>query len=191
MSTTETLNPLTNQLIDDATLHRVAELARKQYRLETLVTSLTEQLAEAEKNLTQVRETELPDAMLANGLESFTLSNGYRVKISSYYSASIPPAEGKNADSVRRACCFGWLRNNGFGALIRTEIRVTATAGDEPLVKKVTELLQKESIPYSQGDAVHHMTLKAFVRERCESGAPPPIELFNTFQGKRAKLERA
>lgn len=183
-------NPLTGQDIGDSELSSVAGLARKLWTAEVKLADLEAKLEEAKEEYTKLAQEIVPDAMNELGLDSLTLTNGYVIKISPFYSGSIPPNEGKTADPVRREKCFAWLRDNGFGSLIKTEVKVAAGQGDEKFVERVTKLLAKAKIPFVQGDSVHHMTLKSFIREQAEAGSPPPQSLFNTFIGKKATIEQ-
>lgn len=183
------VNPLTQVPLTNEELAQVAELSRHLYLEERKMESLEAELERVKERVTQLRDVQLPNAMESLGMESLKLSNGYSIKIQPFFTGSIPPNEGKTADPVRREKCFTWLRTHGFGALIKTEVKVSAGQGDEKLLAKVTKVLEKAGIPFFQADNVHHMTLKSFIREQCEAAHPPPVELFNTFQGKRAKIE--
>jgi hypothetical protein len=183
-------NPLTGQEIPDSSIDSVAQLARKLWLAEKKVAELEAQFEEAKAEHLKLSQELVPDAMNELGMESLTLTNGYTIQISPFYSGSIPPNEGKTADPVRREKCFAWLRSKGFGSLIKTEVKVAAGQGDEKFVERVTKLLAKAKIPFVQGDNVHHMTLKSFIREQAEAGSPPPQDLFNTHIGKKATIKQ-
>jgi hypothetical protein len=182
------VNPLTLQPIENSKLESIAKLAASYVKYQQTIDNLEAQLDVASKEFQRHQMELLPAAMEEIGLNSLTLSNGIKLSIAPFYSGSIPPNDGKDADPVRRAKCFAWLREHNFGSLIKTEVKVIAGKGDEALVEKTVAVLKDQEIPFVQADNVHHMTLKAFVREQCEAATPPPVELFKTFQGKKAVI---
>jgi len=100
-------------------------------------------LAEEERNLSQVV---LPEKMREAKLESFSLEGGLTVKIEHKVKASLSKARRKEG--------FAWLRENGFGALIK---------------ERVVE------------ESIHHGTLTAFAKEQLREGNPLP-ECFTVYE---------
>ena len=70
-------------------LHGIAQLARKQVELQAKVANLENILALEKEKLKKVQEEELPESMLALGLNSFTLSDGSKLDVKTFYRGNI------------------------------------------------------------------------------------------------------
>jgi hypothetical protein len=123
----------------------------------------------------------LPDLMLGAGIQSIRLADGTFVYVDKFYNAKIP--------DERKPAAFNWLDTNGFGGLIKTEITTKHTRGDRRNALRALELLKKHGFVPLQKDEVHWQTLRAWVKEQIEGGAPPPKDLFGTYIGNIAKFK--
>ena len=66
--------------------------------------------------------------------------------------------------------------------------------GEDDTALETMTLLEKEGLFPDQKESVHPSTLKAFVKERIESGdnafTPDTQKLFSVYQGKRTKITK-
>ena len=92
-------------------LKNVAETAENIKQKEDEVFQLEEKLKQAKKDLLKMTDEDLPMLMEEINLESFTLSDGSKVNISPTYGGTIKVDDRPQAHQ--------WLRDNGFGDLIK------------------------------------------------------------------------
>lgn len=166
----------------DNELLQVTNLASLQKALEQDIAELESQLAKKKYEHEQISSRLLPDAMAEIGLAEFTLKDGSSVKIKPFYSAKIP--------EDRKTEAFKWLADNGHGAIVKHDIICSYGTHEVDKVEKVVSLLDEAGIPFNDKESVHGMTLKAFVREQVESGAPFPHDLFGVYVGQKTEIKK-
>ena len=109
--------------VDEEGLSRVSKLANIQLRLERRVAELDAELKQAKRDLQEISGDQLPAAMLEYGIREFKLEDGSQITVKNFYSASIP--------KDRQEESFTWLVENGFGDLIKNQVRVSFERGQE------------------------------------------------------------
>ena len=155
-------------------IHRLLEKAKS---IQKSIGTQERDLALAKLELRELTETTIPDLMREIGLEAFTTSDGEAVSLERFYAAKIP--------STREIEAFQWLEDTGNGAIVKNEVLVSMKKSEQDTVQKAIEALREAGIPFAQKMSVHPATLKAFVKERIESGAPIPLETFGVYIGER------
>lgn len=161
-------------------LAAVSMLARQLTALTEDERLISERLKETKEHIRRISEEALPTAMLELGLESLTLEDGSRIGVSTDYYADIPKAKESDA--------FRWLRDNGYGSLIKNEIKAMFGKGEDELASAFVNYAAEHSIDIKAKQAVHPQTLRAFVREKAEAGSPVPDDLFGVFIKRVAKF---
>lgn len=171
-------------VISDDALEAVAQLANRQQRLEDEITFIENNLAMKKKELQRVQEHDIPEAMDRVGLEEFKLVGGGKVKVSTFYTASI--------SAERKPAAISWLDDHGHGGLVKTAVSLEFGKGELDKAKEFLDWLneQRPDVDPELDQSVHWQTLRAFVREQIESGAALPQELFGVFIGRKAKITR-
>lgn len=167
--------------VDDSGLKRVSQLAENMLELENQIKGLNDLAAELAEQHKKISEYDLPDAMTQAGMRKFTLTNGASVEVKPFYSGKI------NDDNRDKA--FEWLRSNELGDLIKHELTVPLGRGNEDLAKEIKDFLVKVKAQYVDKESVHHSTLNAFIKEQIEAGRAFPMETFNAYVGRRAKIK--
>jgi hypothetical protein len=157
-------------MITDKELSTVSILATRQLNLEKFVADAELQLAELKEELDHVKSELLPDAMAEAGVESFTLANGYTVSIKNAVFASIPEKFKEQA--------FSWLRAHNAGSIIKNQFTLQFGKGDDDKADKLKQLLESQGLEAEIKQAVHPMTLKAFIKEQLEQGVEFPMDVF-------------
>jgi hypothetical protein len=170
------------QHIEEGNLSRVASLVRQQLALEKRVEDLEFDLAKAQKDLKAISEDSLPATLAEVGMTKLRMDDGSEITVSRYYGASISKAKQEEA--------FTWLRENGHEDLIKNQLSVSFGRENDTLAQKLRDRLDDEGYDTAQKVWVEPMTLKAFVKEQVESGAPIPTETFGIFIGEKAKITR-
>lgn len=168
--------------LSDNELKSVTALARQQYDLEKKIKELETELEEKRKELKGLKEAELPNMMNELGLQGFTLSNGWAIRIDPQIYASISK---ENQDEA-----YTWLESNGHGDLIKREFNIKFNKEQEKDVKKFQRDLSKRKKPLNVSikKSVHHQTLNSWVRESIAGGIVIPEKTFGVYRQKVAVL---
>lgn len=126
----------------------------------------------------------LPTLMHELEIKDVTLDGDIELRVAPFYRASIP------ADPGIKTKAFAWLRKNNFGGIIKREIKTNFTAGQDKAAAKLATFLKENGWNFDDKEAVHHMTLTAFVKEQVEKGnAKLPLDLLGAFIGEKATLK--
>lgn len=164
-------------------LANVSSLAQLQLKLANEIAVTEERLEDLKEKYKAVSEYELPDAMAAIEMKELVLADGSKIKVEPYYGASIT--------KENQVAAFNWLNENGFGSLIKHEITISFSKGEEKLVQAVKSMLETARLAgrFSDKATVHPSTLKAFVREQMEDGAPIPHDLLGVHVGQKTTIK--
>lgn len=181
----------------DQQLKSVSKLAERQVELDRQVRELEEQLAERKKELNQVKQADLPEAMAEAGLSSFTTNSGRKIEIKEKVEAGIPSrtaiekakGERKRELAERKRAALDWLRANGRDSIIKNQLTVDVGKGQDNAVSRVEELLQEIGMQYQRDEAVHPQTLQKLIRELREEGEDVPEETFGVRDVRYAEIK--
>lgn len=170
-------------------LNEVRELAEKQQQLEAEVEALEAQVVSKKQELRQVAEVDLPELFALAGLPAITLSDGSTIGIMEQVAASIGDENREKAHA--------WLREQGFGDLIKNVVSVTFGKGEDKdaqlLIHNIHVMADNDTIKFGtldQKETVHPSTLKSFVKEQLKDGKPLPAETFKLFIRNVAVLKK-
>ena len=165
---------------DTGRLSNVSALASKIIQMEHKVKFLEEELKSSKKQLLELTDQDLPAAMEEINMESFTLSDGSEVKIMPTYGGTIRADDRPQAHT--------WLRDNGYGDLVKNTISANFGMGEDNLAKDFYQSALDRGFQVDKKEAVHPMSLKSWVKEMTEKGSEFPSDLFGAFIGKKAKI---
>ena len=165
---------------DTGRLSDVSALASKIIQTENKVKFLEEELKETKKQLLELTDQDLPAAMEEINMESFTLSDGSEVKITPTYGGTIKISDRPQAHT--------WLRENGYGDLVKNTISAVFGKGEDNLATDFYQSALEKGFNVDKKESVHPATLKSWVKEMTENGSEFPSDLFGAFIGKRAKI---
>tara|TARA_R100001594_G_scaffold150529_1_gene212163 strand:+ start:945 stop:1481 length:537 start_codon:yes stop_codon:yes gene_type:complete len=160
----------------------IAELAKMQELAQEVLADLENKLELAKAQLKTIQEVELPETMLALGLKSFTLSDGSKLEIKTFYRGNITK---KN-----EAAAHAWLKENGHDDLIKNEVKCSFGKGEDEEAAELMKVIEDFGADYENKKSVHPSTLKAFVREQIEEGGTLPLDLLGVHIGQRSEIRR-
>ena len=163
-------------------LHGIAVLATKQLVAQAKVSDLENQLELAKAQLTTIQEIELPESILHLGLKSFTLSDGSKLDVKTFYRGNISEKNKERAHD--------WLRDSGHADLIKNQVVCSFGKGEDHDALTLMGQLKKLKYDYENKKSVHPSTLKAFVREQIERGKTLPLDMFGIHIGQRSEIRR-
>ena len=159
------MNNLVNQMAKDAegvsqdNLGKIGAVATDVAETDKEINDIKEQLKKKEDYKKKLSEEVLPSLFAEVGLSELKLADGRLISVKDYYGASIKPE--------KRAMAYAWLRNNGFGDLVKN----------------------KEGYESSQREWVEPSTLRAFIREQHESGKKLPMDLLGAYVGQKTTIK--
>lgn len=162
-------------------LQQIASLAEQQLCLEGKVAALEEQLKAVVEQLRDISEKALPEAMAAVGMKKFTLTDGSTIDVKDDLAASI------RADQKPRA--IAWLDNNGFGDVVKDEVKIALGKGEAQFAPQITQFVQGLGFNATETFSVHPSTLKSLVKEQLKKGLEFP-ECFSIHQYQKAVITR-
>lgn len=164
-------------------LLEIADLAQQAQDYESEIEQKEADLAATKALYRTLTEVTIPAVCAeAGGLTQVKLSSGVELKIDNFVDARITPEKAPDA--------FAWLREHGHDDLIKRELTLQFGRGDDKQAELVRDELCRLGLSPSDRESVHPQTLKAFVRERMESGQAVPTDLFGVFTGQKAKIVR-
>mgnify|MGYP003124452208 CR=1 FL=1 len=86
--------------------------------------------------------------------------------------------------------CFDWLRANGGGDLIKSNVEVQFGKDEDEACNQFTKRLRDEKLYYKRAVGVHPATLNKYIQERLGEGKDVPLEMFRVYTGRKANIRR-
>jgi len=147
------------------------------------------EIAIMEEKLKTLKETErglsehsIPNLMQEAGISEMKLEDGTAISTGKVYGASISKAKESEA--------FQWLRDNGFGDLIKNNVVLQFGKAQDKDANNLVNELKSKGHNVSQKMKVEPMTLKAFVRNEIEQGKSVPMDLLGVYIGNKTTIKR-
>ena len=167
--------------VDTQTGSQLSQLVRNLRNVEQQIEDAENHLKalKAEKHRLSVEN--IPQLMDEMGVERLDV-DGVTVERKMIVSASIPAARKDEA--------FSWLRDNGLDDIIKNDVTCSFGKGEDNIAGDVVGLLQERGFDPNQKTHIHPSTLKAFVKERVESGKPIDLDMFGAFVANAAEIRR-
>jgi len=169
--------------MDQGDLTTVAGMARAIRDKEQEVADLEQKLKDEKKALLKLTDEELPTMLAEIGLTSMKLDDGSEVTVKPTYGASIL------VDN--RPAAYEWLREHGHDDIIKNTVACAFGRGEDDQASAFKAFAEKQGYYAEQKTEIHPQTLRAFVKERVESGDEFPMELFGAYIGQRAVVKRS
>ena len=160
----------------------IAELATAAKKYNNQLADLETQTKAVKENLRKITDEDLPDMLFSLGVKSFKLADGSEV--------SVKPPYGAHIKLDHKIEAHQWLRDNGFDDIIKNVVACEFKRGEDEKATDFMEVASQMGYAATQKADVHSSTLKAFVKERIESGGDIPLDLFGVFTGNRATIKR-
>ena len=168
----------------DDKLRMVASLATQAQELEQRIKELQQLTRQQEDNLRDIVERQLPDVMKEIGLRDFTMENGTSISLENEVYATVPAGTKDQ--------CLDWLRDRGFGDMIKNEFKIQFNVGEDEFATSVRHALLTldQPVNFTQRATVLPQTLRAFIREQDKKGVDVPEDLFSIHRVSRAKFKK-
>jgi len=180
-------------------LGAVVDMALAMQALEEAIASTEESLKQMKQELTRLAEQGLPDLMQNLRIQEFTLDNGNKVEVQDVISASVPSQtaidrckteEDKLEMKLRLEQCLAWLRENGAGDIIKSNVEVRFGKDEDERANEFCKSIVDRGLVYKRAIGVHPGTLTSFIKEQLSVGKNIPHELFRVYSGRKAIIKR-
>ena len=170
--------------IDMGGVKDVAKLCEQYAQTEKAI----DQADQLKKELTAMKEKLsyelIPQAMQELGLQTLELKTGEKI--------SIKPLLRVTPKVEDRPVVYQWLRDNGFGDLVKNIISASFGKGEDAMAENFKQEVQKLGLLPKQEEKVEPSTLRAFVNEQVvEKGRDElPLDKFGAFIGQQTKITK-
>jgi len=160
---------------------RLSNLIRESLDLNSKIADAEQHLKDLKYKKRKVNEEDIPALMQEMGMDSITV-DGNKVALRQFVHARI--TEDKRDEA------FAWIRSVGEGDIIKNDVTVSFSSGQDNLAGAVVDDLRNQGLDPAQKTHVHPQTLKAWVKGRIESGKEIDFDTFGVFVGTEATIKR-
>jgi len=160
---------------------RLSNLIRESMDLDSKIADAEQYLKDLKYKKRKVNEEDIPALMQEMGMDSITV-DGNKVALRQFVHARI--TEDKRDEA------FAWIRSVGEGDIIKNDVTVSFSSGQDNLAGAVVDDLRNQGLDPAQKTHVHPQTLKAWVKGRIESGKEIDFDTFGVFVGTEATIKR-
>lgn len=151
------------------TLRDLVDAGEAQVGLEKLIDKIEKDLKHNQELLRKLSVETIPSMMVEVGVNSITLTDGSKIEVVDKWWGALPD------DSY---AAFTWLRENNMDGIIKNQVIVDFGKGEDEQMLKIQEILQEAGVVPITKSTIHHMTLKAFVKEQVAKGATINLDDF-------------
>ena len=163
-------------------LERVIALATRLEEQKAAHKAAEDEAKALKKALLKTEREDLPDLMSELGIPSLKLPSGATVSVVEDATCSITQAN--------HGAAMAWLIEHGYGGLIKTSVGVTFGRGEREEALNAVRVISDAGMDPELVEAVHHSTLRAFVKERLGEGAAIPFDLFSIRPFNKATIKK-
>ena len=167
--------------VDASTGKTLSDLVRKLRAVEDNISDAEQHLKALKAEKQKLSVENIPALMDEMGVERLDV-DGVTVTRKMMVHASIP--------KDRKDEALGWLRSEGLDDIIKNDVTCSFGKGEDNVAGDVLGMLQQHGHNVTAKTYVHPMTLKAFVKERMESGKPIDLDMFGAFVANAAEIRR-
>ena len=167
--------------IPENNMGKIGAVATDIAETEAEIAAIKEQLKAKESYAKKLSQEVLPSLFAEVGLSELKLADGRKIKVSEYYRAAI---KVENRDAA-----YTWLRNNGFGDLVKNQITCSFGRNEDEKASSLISDLSEKGLEPTQREWVESSTLRAFVREQYEAGRELPMDLLGAYIGHKTTIK--
>jgi uncharacterized protein YfeS len=178
----EAANPEAFNKVSEGETSKLSNLIRQSIDLTKQVNDAEQHLKDLQHRKRTVDEEDIPSLMEQLGVESLTV-DGNKVTIDKFVSARIP--------DDRKDEAFNFIRSIGEGDIIKNEIVVGFSMGQDNVAGAVVDDLRKQGLAPAQKTHIHPMTLRTWAKNRIDNSKTIDFDLFGIYVGNRAKIKGA
>src|SRR5262245_19730701 len=141
-------------------------------------TDLEAQVKEIGEKIQHIERHELIDLFDNAGLSSITVDAdgnhpAFDATRSTVYGGKIP--------DERRVEALNWFEAAGHGDLVKSVITIQFGLQEDDARMRVMKLLSEHGVEYYTNESVHHMTLKAFLKNELKAGRVIHMDISGSY----------
>jgi predicted HTH transcriptional regulator len=160
-------------------LEQCRMLGAKMASLKQEIKDLEEQAKAKEEEFKNIEQNLLPELFHNLEIDEIRMADGTRIKLEEFPVGRIT--------EPKREAAFSWLRENNLDSIIKNVVNIPLDRGQDQYVDHIVELCGRLNLSMERKEAIHPMTLKAFIKEQAES-PDFPRELFNVYEVRKVKF---
>ena len=179
--------------VADDQLKELSSLAADLLKNDKAIEDLESALATLKQQQRQISEVDIPNKMKEMGMLEFVTTEGVKLKVKSFYTGYIPTLKAsmkKPELADRRQRCLDYLSNNGHESLIKNELSIIFSKGQDNEAKDLKADLENKGHPVTLEPSVNAASLKAHINVLKKDNKEFDDELFNVFLKTETKIER-
>lgn len=162
-------------------LRTLAAVAMKQLELEGLVAKHEAALKAAKDELRKIQEGDLPAALKAAGVPSFTLDNGMTVSYAEDMKVSVPKA--------RKEAIIKKMKEWGYGPNVSNTLTIDLGKGDNNTAAVLIAEAEKVGVTAVLAEDVPTGTVKKALNARIKEGKNDDLAFFGAFAFTKATVK--
>lgn len=159
----------------------VRALAMRQLELEANVAKLEAELKAAKKDLMKISDGELPAALKAAGIPSFTLENGLKVSYKSDLKVSI--------SATKKEFVLKMMREWGYEGSITNTFTIDLGKGNDNAAKSLKAEAEKMGLTVVIAADIATGTVKKVLKQRIDDSKNDPLAEFGAFEFTRSTVK--
>jgi hypothetical protein len=170
---------LKQALPTNSATQELSEAVQNLREVNTTIAEIEETLADLKLQQKHLSEDIIPPIMQGLGVKELKMSEGQKVSIKPFYA-------GKPIGSAG----FNWLKENGFGDIVKAKLEIAYDFTAEPdVIANVRKIIADAGLMPVTATTVHHMTMGGFLREQDEKNVKLPEDLFQQYKVFRTTVK--
>ena len=167
--------------VNTKTSQDLASLVSQLSEITDAIEACENKLKDLKGQKAKIEENYIPSLMEEMGQTEGTW-NGVKVKLVQKIDARITEA--------KKEAAFEWLRENGHDGIIKNDVTMSFSKGEDNLAGDVIGLLRDKGFDPVQRTTVHANTLKSFIRNGLEKGISLDLDLLGGYVRNVASIGR-
>lgn len=160
---------------------RLSNLIRHAIQVDKDIENAEQHLKDLKFKKKKITTEDIPALMEEMGMDGIEV-DGHKVKVQPFVHARI--------SDDRKDEAFAFLRSIGEADIIKNDVVVSFSAGQDNMAGAVIDDLRNQGFDPAQKTHIHPSTLKSWVRQRVEAGKDLDFDTFGVFVGNEAKISR-
>ena len=167
--------------VNTKTSQDLASLVSQLSEITDAIEACENKLKDLKGQKAKIEENYIPSLMEERGQTEGTW-NGVKVKLVQKIDARITEA--------KKEAAFEWLRENGHDGIIKNDVTMSFSKGDDNLAGDAIGLLRDKGFDPVQKTSVHASTLKSFIKDGLEKGISLDLDLLGGYVRNVASIGR-
>ena len=160
----------------------LSNLIRRSIRVDQDIKDAEQHLKDLKFKKKKLNEEDIPMLMEEMGMDVISV-DGHKVKIRQFVHARIP--------NDKRDEAFAFLRSIGEADIIKNDVTVSFSAGQDNQAGAVVDDLRQQGLDPAQKTHIHAQTLKKWVGDRLKDGKETDFDTFGVYVGTEAVITRS